>query len=131
MVVAQGFWSQQDPRNVNSQLIASGSLATNRLSNRKSKQFSSRSLVQSLAAEVMPLVPSQRTGMTPRADADPVRQTGQWLKSIVHGHFNYYAVPGNLDSLSVFRDRLIGQWANTSPPQPKTPDLLDPYSRSG
>jgi RNA-directed DNA polymerase len=31
---------------------------------------------------------------------DPVRQTGQWLKSIVQGHFNYYAVPGNLDSLA-------------------------------
>jgi hypothetical protein len=24
---------------------------------------------------------------------DPVRQTGHWLKSIVEGHFNYYAVP--------------------------------------
>ncbi len=36
---------------------------------------------------------------------DPVRQTGQWLKSMVQGHFNYYAVPGNLDSLSVFRER--------------------------
>jgi group II intron reverse transcriptase/maturase len=44
---------------------------------------------------------------------DPVRQTGQWLKSIVQGHFNYYAVPGNLDSLGVFRDRLIGQWWRT------------------
>ena len=44
---------------------------------------------------------------------DPVRQTGQWLKSIVQGHFNYYAVPGNLDSLSVFRERLIGQWWRT------------------
>ncbi len=41
---------------------------------------------------------------------DPVRQTGQWLKPIVQGHFNYYAVPGNLDSLGVFRDRLIGHW---------------------
>src|SRR5713101_6060902 len=41
---------------------------------------------------------------------DPVRQTGQWLKSIVQGHFNYYAVPGNIDSLSVFRDRLTGHW---------------------
>jgi hypothetical protein len=29
---------------------------------------------------------------------DPVRQTGQWLKSIMQGHFNYYAVPGNLDN---------------------------------
>jgi hypothetical protein len=27
---------------------------------------------------------------------DPVRQTGKWLKSIVQGHFNHYAVPGNI-----------------------------------
>ena len=39
---------------------------------------------------------------------DPERQTGQWLKSIVQGHFIYYAVPGNIGSLSVFRDRLTG-----------------------
>jgi group II intron reverse transcriptase/maturase len=44
---------------------------------------------------------------------DPVRQTGQWLKSIMQGYSNYYAVPGNLDSLGVFRDRLIGQWWRT------------------
>jgi len=44
---------------------------------------------------------------------DPVRQTGQWLKSIVQGHFNYYAVPGNLDSLGVFRARVIGRWWRT------------------
>ena len=44
---------------------------------------------------------------------DPVRQTGQWLKSIVQGHFNYYAVPGNLDSLGVFRERILGHWRHT------------------
>src|SRR5712672_1702853 len=44
---------------------------------------------------------------------DPVRQTGPWLKSVVQGHFNYYAVPGNLDSLGIFRDRLIGHWWRT------------------
>src|SRR6202521_1050958 len=44
---------------------------------------------------------------------DPVRQTGQWLKSVVQGYFNYYAVPGNIDSLSVFRDRLTGHWWQT------------------
>jgi RNA-directed DNA polymerase len=44
---------------------------------------------------------------------DPVRQTGQWLKSIMQGHLNYYAVPGNIDSLSVFRDRLTGYWWHT------------------
>ena len=44
---------------------------------------------------------------------DPVRQTGQWLKSVVQGYFNYYAVPRNTDSLSVFRDRLTGHWWQT------------------
>ena len=44
---------------------------------------------------------------------DPVPQTGEWLKSVVQGYFNYYAVPGNLDSLAVFRDRLLGLWWRT------------------
>src|ERR1700732_134032 len=43
----------------------------------------------------------------------PVRQTGQWLKSIVQGHFNYYAVPGNLTSLGVFRNRVLALWWRT------------------
>ena len=30
---------------------------------------------------------------------DPLPQTGRWLRSVVQGHFNYYAVPGNLASL--------------------------------
>src|SRR5207245_5944505 len=38
---------------------------------------------------------------------DPVPQTGQWLKSGVQGYFNYYAVPGKLASLGVFRDRVL------------------------
>ena len=41
---------------------------------------------------------------------DPVPQTGGWLKSVVQGYFNYYAVPGNLASLGVFRDRVIALW---------------------
>jgi RNA-directed DNA polymerase len=41
---------------------------------------------------------------------DPLPQTGGWLKSVVHGYFHYYAVPGNLDSLARFRDRLLGCW---------------------
>jgi len=41
---------------------------------------------------------------------DPLSQTGQWLKSIVQGYFNYYAVPGNTASLSVFRHRLLVLW---------------------
>ena len=44
---------------------------------------------------------------------DPLSQTGQWLKSIVQGYFNYYAVPGNIGSLRRFRHRLLGLWWHT------------------
>ena len=35
------------------------------------------------------------------------------IKSVVQGYFNYYAVPGNTGSLSLFRDRLLGLWWHT------------------
>jgi RNA-directed DNA polymerase len=41
---------------------------------------------------------------------DPLPQTGRWLRSVVQGHFNYYAVPGNLASLGAFRDRVLALW---------------------
>src|SRR5215471_11667378 len=41
---------------------------------------------------------------------DPVPQTGNWLKSVVQGYFNYHAVPGNLDSLGMFRERVLSSW---------------------
>jgi len=41
---------------------------------------------------------------------DPTALTGKWLQSVVRGYFNYYAVPGNLDSLAVFRQRLLALW---------------------
>jgi RNA-directed DNA polymerase len=44
---------------------------------------------------------------------DPVSQTGVWLKSVVQGYFNYYAVPGNLDSLNTFRHRVSRLWQRT------------------
>jgi len=44
---------------------------------------------------------------------DPVPQTGRWLKSIVQGSFNYYAVPGNLDSLGTFKERVLTMWWRT------------------
>jgi RNA-directed DNA polymerase len=40
----------------------------------------------------------------------PVAQTGQSLRSIVQGYFNYHAVPGNTDSLYAFRYRVIRLW---------------------
>ena len=44
---------------------------------------------------------------------DPMPRTGKWLQSVVHGHFNYYAVPGNLKSLGMFRDRVLALWWRT------------------
>jgi len=44
---------------------------------------------------------------------EPVAQTGQWLRSIVQGYFNYHAVPGNTDSLSAFRYRVTRLWRTT------------------
>jgi RNA-directed DNA polymerase len=41
---------------------------------------------------------------------EPVARTGPWLRSIVQGYFNYHAVPGNLDSLSAFRNRVTRLW---------------------
>jgi len=41
---------------------------------------------------------------------DPIAQTGRWLRSVVQGYFNFYAVPGNLDSLVAFRQRLLALW---------------------
>jgi RNA-directed DNA polymerase len=39
-----------------------------------------------------------------------VAHTGEWLRSVVQGYFNYHAVPGNLDSLRTFRLRLTRLW---------------------
>jgi RNA-directed DNA polymerase len=44
---------------------------------------------------------------------DPLARTGAWLRSIVQGYFNYHAVPGNTDSLSAFRYRVIRLWRST------------------
>jgi group II intron reverse transcriptase/maturase len=41
---------------------------------------------------------------------EAVARTGKWLRSVVQGYFNYYAVPGNLDRVLTFRTRLIRLW---------------------
>jgi len=37
-------------------------------------------------------------------------ELGRWLRSVVQGHFNYHAVPGNLASLRSFRKQVIRRW---------------------
>jgi len=41
---------------------------------------------------------------------EPVAHTGKWLKSVVQGYFNYHAVPGNIDSMWIFRVRVTRLW---------------------
>jgi RNA-directed DNA polymerase len=40
----------------------------------------------------------------------PVRETGQWLHSVVRGYYRYHAIPGNQKMLSRFRYRLARLW---------------------
>ena len=41
---------------------------------------------------------------------DPTASTGKWLRSVVQGYFNYHAVPGNTESLCIFRYRVTRLW---------------------
>jgi len=40
----------------------------------------------------------------------PVPEQGKWLRSVLNGHFNYYAVPGNRKSLDAFRTEVMRSW---------------------
>lgn len=41
---------------------------------------------------------------------EPVQQTGEWLRSVVQGYFNYHAVPGNGRSMGKFREQVQHYW---------------------
>jgi RNA-directed DNA polymerase len=41
---------------------------------------------------------------------EPIPSVGKWLQQVVTGYYNYHAVPGNLDSLTLFRARLSRLW---------------------
>ena len=41
---------------------------------------------------------------------DPVPEVGQWLHTVMRGHFQYYGVPTNSRALSVFRLRVGRLW---------------------
>jgi group II intron reverse transcriptase/maturase len=41
---------------------------------------------------------------------DPVPEQGKWLRSVVHGHLNYYGVPGNRQSTDAFRTQVMRGW---------------------
>jgi RNA-directed DNA polymerase len=41
---------------------------------------------------------------------EPLRDTQQWLRSVLRGHFNYYGVPGNERGLWTFRTHIQHAW---------------------
>ena len=40
----------------------------------------------------------------------PIPEQGRWLASVLRGHYQYYAVPDNVEALNAFRKRLIRHW---------------------
>ena len=40
----------------------------------------------------------------------PIPDQGQWLASVVRGHSNYYAVPGNIDAVAAFHQQTVRHW---------------------
>jgi group II intron reverse transcriptase/maturase len=40
----------------------------------------------------------------------PVPEQGRWLARVLQGHYNYYAVPDNIEALHAFRRGLIRHW---------------------
>ena len=43
----------------------------------------------------------------------PIPEQGRWLASVLQGHYNYYAVPDNIEALAAFRYQIIRHWLKT------------------
>jgi len=43
----------------------------------------------------------------------PIPEQGRWLARVLQGHYNYYAVPDNIEALRAFREGLIRHWLRT------------------
>ncbi len=41
---------------------------------------------------------------------DPVPEMGKWVRSVVQGHLNYFAVPNNKQAIDAFRTEVIKHW---------------------
>ena len=42
----------------------------------------------------------------------PIPEQGRWLARVLQGHYNYYAVPGNIAALTAFRQQVTRHWYN-------------------
>jgi group II intron reverse transcriptase/maturase len=41
---------------------------------------------------------------------EPIPVVGQWLRRVLQGHMNYYAVPGNTEAVREFRTQITRHW---------------------
>ena len=41
---------------------------------------------------------------------EPLRVVGEWLGRVLRGYYQYHAVPGNLEALTLFRERVSRYW---------------------
>ena len=55
----------------------------------------------------------------------PIPEQGRWLASVVRGHMAYYAVPGNSEAVTAFRNQVTRHWLQgAAAPQPENPGQL-------
>jgi hypothetical protein len=47
-----------------------------------------------------------------RRKHDRISQVGAWLRKVVTGYYQYHAVPGNIDQMRTFRQRVNRLWRN-------------------
>jgi group II intron reverse transcriptase/maturase len=40
-----------------------------------------------------------------------VKETGEWLRKVLQGHYQYYGIPGNYQAMSNFRKEITRAWA--------------------
>jgi RNA-directed DNA polymerase len=43
----------------------------------------------------------------------PIPEQGRWVASVMRGHLNYYAAPGNIQAVAAFRTQVTRLWLRT------------------
>ena len=66
------------------------------------RKTSKKRLVKQIAAV--------QSSLRQRLHHPPLTTPLRWLESVLRGHMNYYGVPGNISSVSVFRTEIIRRW---------------------
>ena len=56
------------------------------------------------------LMSGDRRGKIERRQHLPVDEQGRWLASALRGHYQYYAVPDNIEALHAFREQAVRYW---------------------